>query len=181
MFLALLGDDHHTVYIDTTGRVVLEIPEPWGQCNSVSDGLIKVLTDTAYLFLRPVKEGLCKPFLIFKDKNRYTLSNFINGFAIVNDSKLHRDAFINKRGEFIVAPSYYLFSDFSEGMANIYNKEGKYGFIDTLGNIKIPCKYDKVLEPFKSNLAMVVLDKKIIWIDKDGKTIKPKGITKYGE
>lgn len=95
---------------------------------------------------------------------------------------------INNKGEFIVSPEYDSFYTggseyhdpiFSDGLLST-KKGDKYGYIDTLGQVKIPFKYYFAI-PFKYGLGQVkVQDAKTnVWcgyIDTEGKTIIP---TKY--
>ena len=60
---------------------------------------------------------------------------------------------------------------FSEGLASV-KKDGKYGFIDTSGNTKIPFIYDEAY-PFLEGLARVKKDGKWGFIDTSGNTKIP--------
>lgn len=66
-------------------------------------------------------------------------------------------AYINKTGE-VVLQTIYVFdmanSDhyFSDGLARVCDRVGKEGFINTSGQIIVPCSYDKV-HPFSEGLA----------------------------
>ncbi len=62
-------------------------------------------------------------------------------------------------------------SNFSEGLAPV-KLNGKWGFIDKLGNEVVPCKYDDVYH-FSEGLAMVKLNGKWGFIDKLGNEVAP--------
>lgn len=60
---------------------------------------------------------------------------------------------------------------FHEGLAHVV-KEDKSGFIDTEGNIVIPCKYHAASD-FSEGVARVWQDGKCFFIDKSGKQAVP--------
>lgn len=86
---------------------------------------------------------------------------FVNGYSIAGakagNSKLLQ-AIIGEDGS--VAPvngTYYTPAGnncFSEGKILVLDKKGKYGFINTVGDIAVKCQFDKAL-PFKEGWASV--------------------------
>jgi len=82
---------------------------------------------------------------------------------------------MNQDGNIIHAPDLDEISNFGEGLFIILNKK-KYGFMDTNGNIVIPCQYDAA-DYFKEGKAFVTTnkgkkDEKKFYIDKSGKVIE---------
>lgn len=64
---------------------------------------------------------------------------------------------------------------FSEGLLAVADSKGKMGYMDTRGNIVIPCKYESV-RPFKQGWASVEVGKKnVYYINLQGKTRNPEG------
>ncbi len=59
--------------------------------------------------------------------------------------------------------------DFSDGLARV-KKNGKYGYIDTEGNIAIECEYEDACD-FSEGLACVKKDGRYGYIDTNGNTI----------
>lgn len=59
---------------------------------------------------------------------------------------------------------------FSEGMAAVSN-DGKWGFINTKGDIVIPLKYESVEASFNEGLAMVDDENRRLFIDKSGNQV----------
>lgn len=76
--------------------------------------------------------------LHFIDKEFKDTTGSCDGLAAVQDSASGLWGFIDKTGEYVIAPEYYGAYSFSEGLAAV-NIDGKWGFIDTQGNV--------VLEP----------------------------------
>jgi hypothetical protein len=67
----------------------------------------------------------------------------------------------------------YLFGEIDQSIPMFpVSKNGKWGFIDDKGKIKIPMKYDNAL-PFSNGLAAVKLNEKWGFIDSKGKLIIP--------
>ena len=111
--------------------------------------------------------------------------SFSDGMAIV--SLKDKYGFIDKDGNELIPCQYSAANSFSEGLAavNIGGKwrdapdeisamtgrkqtmivGGKWGYIDTKGNIVIPLQYEYA-EPFKDGKAKVTLDGKIEYISK---------------
>lgn len=91
--------------------------------------------------------------------------------------------YMNTAGKLLyksVSDDFYKHGKFSNGMAAVPDKEGKYGYINTKGELVIPCQYsipdgkDYVgyLEFKTTGQVAVVKDGKKIWIDKTGKQVK---------
>ena len=60
---------------------------------------------------------------------------------------------------------------FSEGLTCV-EKDGKYGFIDTIGKVVVPCQYDDA-DSFSDGFARVKKDGKWRYIDTTGKEVIP--------
>jgi hypothetical protein len=58
-----------------------------------------------------------------------------------------RIGFINAEGHQVVQSSYAAGSYFFEGKACIVEDNSKSGFIDTLGNLVIPCRFEGLGNP----------------------------------
>lgn len=95
--------------------------------------------------------------------------------------------YINAAGKLLYkseSDDFYKHGQFSNGMAAVSNKEGKYGYINTKGELMIPCQYSipkkddakegyvGYLEFNKSGQVAVIKDGKKIWIDKTGNVIR---------
>jgi serine/threonine protein kinase/outer membrane protein OmpA-like peptidoglycan-associated protein len=82
-------------------------------------------------------------------------------------STLEKAGLINDNGKVIVPLGEHNFSDYAEGLYvyYVYGVNKKAGFIDSLGDIKIPLKYEDA-KSFRSGLAAVKLNGKWGLIDK---------------
>lgn len=60
--------------------------------------------------------------------------------------------------------------NFSEGLAAVKSAKGKFGFVDSLGVLKIGLDYD-VVSDFSNDIAEVKKGRKKFMIDKSGKTV----------
>jgi hypothetical protein len=63
---------------------------------------------------------------------------------------------------------------FSEGLAAVYNREGKACYIDKTGTIRVPCQYDGPVSPFRDGHVIVHsnAERHTYVVDKDGNRVK---------
>ena len=64
---------------------------------------------------------------------------------------------------------------FSEGKHPVMNDEGKWGYIDSFGQIVSECKWNQV-RPFSNGLARVYVDDKMALIDSSGTVVWGKNV-----
>jgi len=104
-------------------------------------------------------------------------SDFSDGLAAVK--KGSKWGYINAKGSIVIGFKYDFAGDFKGGLANVSN--GKYGFIDRSGVVRIPLKYDDI-QLSKSNSEFIVgVGKSEGWafdglyglIDRNGREILP--------
>lgn len=87
--------------------------------------------------------------------------------------------FLNEYGKETVPFIYPQAHDYSEGLAAVVNDNGKYLFIDKLGNVAIkPKEYDRV-DNFLNGTCKVYRKDKVWEIDREGKKVKD-GTKKIG-
>ena len=80
--------------------------------------------------------------------------------------------FLNEYGKETVPFIYPQAHDYSEGLAAVVNDNGKYLFIDKLGNVAIkPKEYDRV-DNFLNGTCKVYRKDKVWEIDREGKKVK---------
>jgi hypothetical protein len=79
-------------------------------------------------------------------------SSFSHSLAVVQKEFAY--GYINKKGKFIIQPVYDEAKDFAGGLAAV-KKDGKWGFIDTLGNTKVPFQFTKEPKSFSDYRAFV--------------------------
>lgn len=156
-------------FINATGE--FEIPPQFDETSEFSDGLAKVKLND--------KWGLINVTGGYEGTPQFDeIHKFSDGLARV---KLQgKYCFINKKGDIVLRPNFDFCDDFSEGLARIainpYNKvyfyefpyakcikknrskgiefwAGKYGFINTVGEIVINPQFDFVL-PFNNDVSI---------------------------
>lgn len=95
---------------------------------------------------------------------------FINGYSIFGinrDSKSQLVGIINSSGHVTILKENYILPDslnfFSEGKLAVMDEKGKFGFIDTIGNTVVRCKFDYAL-PFNNGYAPVKYEDNMIYI-----------------
>ena len=168
--VALVGEQGDWGYIDKNGKTIIEIQYRWA--TDFQDGLAQVMVRVEENGKKTMKttfidkkgnEALSKKF----DFNSSYESLFKDGITcIAKDGKW---GFIDKRGEFIIAPVYESARNFSDGFAPV-KKEGKWGFINKEGKFVIEPSFESVF-PFQESIAAVQIDGKWGFIDKTGKVI----------
>ena len=146
-------------YIDSKGKYVL--PLQWGNAESFNEGLAVVANDegdygyidkTGRLVI-PCKYGVA--------------GYFSDGLAPVNDG------YINKTGKTVIPrkDDWNEILEFREGLAPVRNKDAKWGFIDTKGDVIIPFEW-KSARWFGEGYAPVWDNSgKCGYIDKTGRVV----------
>jgi len=106
------------------------------------------------------------------------VTEFYNGFAVVELNKQFYIIDINGKETLIDNPNIKVIKDFTEGLAPFITKKGLSGFINTKGEIVVPAQF-KGVGYFKSGLAWARTKNGIIgYINKKGEwTIQPKFIS----
>ena len=149
-------DSQKSSFIDKTGKTVFECE---GDAEDFSEGLaavgkIYMESEDDFTWLTWLTGFIDKtgaeaiPF-IFKHAGR-----FVDGLCWAETD--NQCGFINRDGEFVLTGdfktlildediecgSYPLCPTFSEGLAWVCNKEGKFGYIDKTGKVVIPFRYE---------------------------------------
>ncbi len=85
---------------------------------------------------------------------------------------------IGHDGKVRATVDYHLWDEFSEGLV-VAEQDGKFGFVNTSGELVIPCKFDWVC-PFKEGLAWAKGDEYYGFIDRTGEfAIPPQYISNH--
>lgn len=163
---------------DSLGKIIMEIPKSEiisSEYEYIENGIqnsskVKVISDRSK---HDPKWGLAsyddriiiQP--IFDD-----LSDFGDGHAAFKLGSKY--GLLNESGEITIEPEYeYLSKPDKELICAQKEKNGKYGFIDTLNNLIIPYKYDLPAFFYKRDLAVITINKKQGCIDRNGMEIIP--------
>lgn len=181
---SLLGCQNKEVIIDLFNEKLLAVEKnnTWGYINTKGDTKIEFFYDLAGAF----KDGIAvvcqnnRFFLINTSGDRITdvTYDFLEidletGLVwYVSDGKL---GLMNAKGVALTDPLYVLLSGpysssvFSEGLA-VVSLDGKYGYIDKTGNVKIPITFDSAGD-FHQGRAVVKVGTDYGYIDKNGETV----------
>lgn len=99
-----------------------------------------------------------------------SISNLVNGFALATQKSgdKYKIVYVVKENGMreIVQEELYIgdFSFFSENLCPVVNKKGKYGYINTVGELVIPCSYTVAL-PFSNGRAIATTSLSLHEID----------------
>ncbi len=167
-------------YIDTTGK--LKLPALYESANNFHNGwavvgkIGKTEFENSMVYIN--KMGKEMPGI---KADYLNASDFSEGFAFYKKGYGEPVRYINKAGKEIFkseSDKYHDHGDFSNGLAAVPNKEGKYGYINTNGELAIPYQFSIPKTQYstvnsiafrKSGYATVSKDGKTITIDKTGK------------
>ena len=154
-------------FIDYVADIKIQPQYQW--CGSFSDGLAAVLVNDKVGYIdtngqMAIPASFEPAYNISSRLGSWYLSE-IRGFV----SGLY--AFREKDGNISASPMVMLANEFSEGAVGV-KKDGKYGFIDRLGQVIVPFGFEWV-GPFREGCAIVRVGKTFGMIDKTGKFIIP--------
>ena len=80
--------------------------------------------------------------------------------------------FINKQGEIALKGPWENVGDFDKASFTNAKRGGKYGVIDTEGNLLVPCEWDLVyIDSYNGRSVVVLKDKKFAIVDLTGKVL----------
>lgn len=156
------------VCINTSGKVIYTCPDWVNKIFTYKNGFAKVVSvDNETAYLDKTGKELC-PRLIDG-------ISFSDGMAWRRDSS--STGYINANGKLCITlpqesmsaffSNYHSNSSFSEGLAAVKGKSGKYGYIDRKGNLKIGFQFEEA-DLFSEGVALVKIGGQYGYIDKKG-------------
>lgn len=81
--------------------------------------------------------------------------------------------FVNENNEQIIPCKYKITFPFgNNGLALVYNDEGKKGYINTKGEIVIPCIYDNAIRSFIGDVTFVLKDNDLLVINEKNEILR---------
>jgi hypothetical protein len=92
---------------------------------------------------------------------------FFDGLTLDYSEDGESVGFKDKDGKQVVERVYDAAMDFSDGRAAVC-LDGQWGYIDTQGELVIPCIYDDYIDDFSEGLVLVELNDDFGYIDRDG-------------
>lgn len=133
-------------FINKNGEIV--IGPKFYSAYTFNEGVAIVGTQDDHVIIDKTGKILAQKFVAI---NGY-YSQFNQNRAICQ--KQFKYGFIDKNGTFVIEPQYDEVRLFSNGLAAV-KLDGKWGFIDTLGKLKIPAKFTNEPWSFNSNRSFV--------------------------
>lgn len=82
------------------------------------------------------------------------------GLALAKSGVLY--GYVNAKGEMVIEPIYESAYYFTDNYAEV-QKDGKWGVIDTAGNIVIPCQYEKINRYESTKILYKVCESNSLW------------------
>lgn len=138
--------------LDTTGKSVLEVKYDSIQKLRNTDVLCVVEADDTYLYNKNMEKTIQQ-----QDAKVEVKQNWI---AVTSKGKIR---YVTFEGKEISNKEAY-----PDNLLYSIQKDGKWGFVDRIGNSKVECKYDQVTELNEAGFAGIQKDGKWGVIDKQG-------------
>lgn len=170
--LALVKRNKMFGFINKTGKEVIK--PIYSDAFSFHEGLAAVKIKGKWGFINTSGKVVIKPKYDYQEAD--DTFNFSEGRAIVSLDKSNgifgwtEYGIIDKKGKEIVKPTYPELSNFQEGLAKYYPKDGYITYLDYSGKKKLNLKYD-FGENFSEGLAVVSKHDKYGFINKKGKLV----------
>lgn len=191
------GDEVVNGFVNTRGEVF--IPDNYEICSGFSDGLALIRQNGLFGYINTDYDIAIPPQYEFagdfgegvaygeKDGSKYMIDrsggilatvdyafgSFSDGLASFRKDNLY--GYINKEGEVVIEPRFTWAKDFCNGLAAVQTKMeagGKWGFINTSGQIVIDAVYDEVENFSKDYIRAYRYDNlKYYILDKTGRMI----------
>ena len=169
-------------FIDTTGKRLFQCKQSPTDM-FFSDGLVLIIDDDAGKYIFYNSEG--KIALEIPTDKYFRLHGFNDGLAyyekINNETgEIGEKGFIDKSGkEVLVLSEYYMVNDFSEGLASVSKDGEMYGFINTKGDLVIPCKHKGYIDEggiryshdFHDGVCLIEAEDSLYFINKKNEVV----------
>lgn len=163
--LAPVGKAGKYGFIDTAGNVVIE-PQ-WDLAYKFYEGIAVIYEGGNYGFINMQGEIISPP-------QWYIVREFSGGMAsvAVGDKDYgYLVGYIDNKGNIVSPPQWYrMMLNFSDGLACVQSKNGKWGYIDKKGSVVIALEWEDA-DSFSGGLAPVCKNGKWGFIDKKGRII----------
>lgn len=156
----IFSNNHKIGLADTNNKII--IPAIYENISDINCGLLKVTLNNKVGFI-DVNNNLKIPFLYDLDTNNFIGNRITKTFEFDNNGELTRIIYLEG-----VDNNY---TNFSEGFCSVL-KNGKYGFIDTLGNQVIPFIFEGA-DNFYNKISIVKMNSKYGAINNLGKIVIP--------
>jgi hypothetical protein len=148
----LMQENGKIGYIDKTGKMV--IPAQYSNAHPFSEGLAAVTVENKYGYIDTSGKMVIPPQFD-------NVGPFSEGLAYVESDG--NKGFIDKSGKLVIKGEEFLEArGFSEGLAAVWGKNQKFGYIDKTGAFAIQPQFDRVGD-FSEGLAAVQPDRQASW------------------
>ena len=88
---------------------------------------------------------------------------YCDSYGAISDK--FRVNYVDHNFEFLLPKKYDTISKYKSGQLRVVGKAGKYGFLDTLGKLKIPLIFDDITSYYWNNWSLVEKNKQYAFID----------------
>jgi len=156
---AVVGDEGGAFFIDPQGVPVMRLPPETIPVGSFSDGLVPVREGPAsYGYMNRAGQ------VVLRIPDAESIRGFSEGLAA---AQVHgKFGYVNRNGEYAIAPTHDDAREFSEGVAAI-ESDGKWGYIGKDGTVLVTPQYDWASE-FSEGYAVVTEGESYGFVDSKG-------------
>ncbi|MDD5362650.1 MAG: WG repeat-containing protein [Ignavibacteria bacterium] len=178
-------------YVNNKGEVVIEPQYGWACDFSGGRAVVRLEFKDIQSTYGVINE---KGELVFKIEKGYPDLYYSDGLLKVEESLFEHPVYYDENGNIAIDKNIYFGIEFCGGYASVqFSKKGKFGFIDTKGNLVIDTMFT-ILSRFYNGYAFVHKDHKEYLLDSTGRLVeikyfnaidssisKSKNITGHGE
>jgi hypothetical protein len=146
LFRFLIAQHNGAGYIDRNGKVVIQptLDQFWNNAgDDFFDGLAKIRVNQELWFIDATGRRVFRA---------HGYGRFSEGFA--SQTKDGKSGYVNRRGEFVVPPTFDSADEFSEGLA-VVGMNRIYGYIGKDGSVAIPLNFSAAMA-FSDGAARVI-------------------------
>lgn len=148
---------------------------------TISDGKISEAEDLIHTYERDKNDNILYIRVrekFAKDHNLAYVGFFHDGYAKAIDHNYPGEFFIDRNGKILGDQKYIKVGVFSDGLAKVKQKDSKWNYVNTQGELICPAGYDEVFD-FEASLAKVQIGKDTYY-PKPGQEVTQKVIDKQG-
>ncbi|MFK7833726.1 MAG: WG repeat-containing protein [Winogradskyella sp.] len=153
-------------YLDKNGKLII----PFNKFKNVSDfknnrAIVQDIKSKMYGIIN--KDG---DYIVAPKYRQISKKSYFSDVIMAYDES-GKAGYLSSKGRLITGSKYKYGYDFAEGLALVYSNENGYQYIDKQGNPAFELSFKKSHPNFKGDLAKVLVNDKLVYINKKGEIV----------